>query len=107
MALTTNQGIPSNIRERRRLWNSGPSLLLAASPAVDIGIAATLAIMGIAMALVLALLVTGTLAAAALFVFVLDLIKVPVFVHLGIAQGAAIPDSETRSTAPELQGYVR
>jgi H+-transporting ATPase len=76
-----------SIRERRRLWNSRPSLLLAASSAVDIGIAATLAITGIAMAPVPALLVTGTLAAAALYAFALDLIKVPVFVHLGIAQG--------------------
>jgi H+-transporting ATPase len=76
-----------SIRERRRLWNSPPSLLLLASSAVDIGIAATLAITGIAMTPVPALLVTGTLAAAALFAFALDLIKVPVFVHLGIAQG--------------------
>jgi H+-transporting ATPase len=76
-----------SIRERRRLWNSPPSLLLLASSAVDIGIAATLAITGIAMAPVPALLVTGTLAAAALVAFALDLIKVPVFVHLGIAQG--------------------
>jgi hypothetical protein len=45
--------------------------------------------------------------AEALFVFVLDLMDVPVFMQLGIAQGAATSDSETMSKAPELQGYVR
>jgi hypothetical protein len=45
--------------------------------------------------------------AEALFVFVLDLINVPVLVQLGIAQGTATSDSETMSKAPELQGYVR
>lgn len=70
-------------------------------------LAATLAIVGIAMAPVPALLVTGPLAAEALFAFVLDLIKVPVVVHLGISQGAATSDSETKSKAPELQGFVR
>jgi H+-transporting ATPase len=85
-----SQGTIYAIRERRHLWNSRPSLLLAISSLVDIGIAATLAITGIAMAPMPALLVAGTLAAAVLFALVLDLIKVPVFVHLGIAESVAI-----------------
>jgi H+-transporting ATPase len=105
-----SQGTIYAIRERRHLWNSRPSLLLAISSVVDIGIAATLAITGIAMAPVPALLVVGTLAAAALFALVLDLIKVPVFAHLGIAESVAIsttggpkskPTSTTQSAAEQ------
>ena len=84
-----SQGTIYAIRERRHLWSSRPSFLLAISSVVDIGIAAALAITGIAMAPVPALLVAGTLAAAALFALALDLIKVPVFAHLGIAESVA------------------
>ena len=76
------------IRERRHLWSSRPSLLLAVSSIVDIAIASTMAVAGIAMAPAQFLLVAGTLAAAALFAVVLDLIKLPVFAHLGIAESA-------------------
>jgi H+-transporting ATPase len=105
-----SQGTIYAIRERRHLWNSRPSLLLAASSVVDIGIASALAITGIAMAPVPALLVAGTLAASALFALVLDLIKVPVFAHLRIAESVAIfttggpkskPTSTTQSTAEQ------
>ena len=78
------------IRERRHLWGSRPSLLLAVSSVADIAIASTLAVGGIAMTPLPALLVVGTLAAAALFAFVLDLVKVPVFARLGIAQTRVI-----------------
>jgi hypothetical protein len=81
-----SQGTIYAIRERRHLWNSRPSLLLAVSSIVDIAIASTLAVAGTAMAPVPFLLVAGTLAAAALFALTLDLIKVPVFAHLGIAE---------------------
>ena len=74
------------IRERRHLWGSRPSLLLAVSTVADIAIASTLAVGGIAMTPLPALLVTGTLAAAVLFAFILDLVKVPVLARLGIAQ---------------------
>jgi H+-transporting ATPase len=70
------------IRERRHLWGSRPSLLLALASLVDVVIAATLAIGGIAMTPLPAPLVAGTLAAAVLFSFVLDLVKVPVFAQL-------------------------
>jgi H+-transporting ATPase len=74
------------IRERRHLWGSRPSLLLAVSSVADIAIASTLAVGGIAMTRLPALVVVGTLAAAAVFALVLDLVKVPVFARLGIAQ---------------------
>jgi len=74
------------IRERRHLWGARPSLLLAVSSVADIAIASTLAVGGIAMAPLPALLVAGTLAAAVIFAFILDLVKVPVFARLGIAK---------------------
>jgi H+-transporting ATPase len=89
------------IRERRHLWGSRPSLLLAASTVIDIGIAATLAIGGVAMTPLPAVLVAGTLAAAVVFAFVLDLVKVPVFAHLGIAQSAATRITEVQRRLQE------
>jgi H+-transporting ATPase len=75
-----------SIRERRQLWRSRPSLPLMLSSVADIAIASTLAIAGIAMAPLPAVLVGGTLAASALFAIAVDLVKVPVFVRLGISQ---------------------
>jgi H+-transporting ATPase len=100
-----SQGTIYAIRERRHLWNSRPSLLLVGSSAVDIGIAATLAIWGIAMAPLPVRLVAGTLAAAALFALILDLIKVPVFAHLGIAESVATvtTDDPKREPTPTAQ----
>jgi hypothetical protein len=75
------------------------------SSIVDIAIASTLAVSGFAMAPIPFLFVAGTLAAAALFALALDLIKVPVFAHLGIAEKVATaanadgPKSEPTSTA--------
>ncbi len=83
------------VRERRHLWGSRPSVLLAVSSVADIAIASTLAVGGIAMTPLPALLVAGTLAAAAIFALVLDLVKVPVFARLGIAQSR--PTAETKS----------
>ncbi len=64
------------IRERRHLWGTPPSLWLAASSVADIAIASTLAVGGIAMAALPAWVVAGTFAAATVFAFVLDLVKV-------------------------------
>ena len=74
------------IREHRNLWGSRPSLLLAASSVADIAIASALAVGGIAMTPLPTLFVAGTLAAAVIFAFILDLVKVPVFARLGIAR---------------------
>jgi len=73
------------IRERQHLWRSRPSSWLAASSVADVLIASVLAVGGIAMTPLPALAVAGTLAAAATFAFVLDVVKVPVFARLGIA----------------------
>jgi H+-transporting ATPase len=92
------------IRERRHLWGSRPSLLLVVSTVTDIGIASTLAVGGIAMSPLPAVLVAGTLAAAVVFAFALDLVKVPVFARLGIAQSAAteITPSPTKTTGASM-----
>jgi H+-transporting ATPase len=80
-----NQATTYTNRERRRLWSSRPSFWLAASSVADILIAAALAISGIAMAPLSALVVAGVLVGAIVFALALDLAKVPLFVRLGIA----------------------
>jgi H+-transporting ATPase len=73
------------IRERRHLWRSSfPSFWLAASSAADVAIASILAAGGIAMTPLPVPVIAGTLAAAAAFAFILDMVKVPVFVRLSI-----------------------
>ena len=95
------------IRERRYLWGSRPSLLLAVSSVADIAIASTLAVGGIAMTPIPAFLVGGTLAAAVIFALILDFVKIPVFVRLGIAQSPhhrpvnqVTPDSAKKKRIP-------
>ncbi len=89
------------IRERRHLWATRPSLWLAVSSVADIVIASTLAVGGIAMTPLPPLMVAGTLAAAVAFAFVLDLVKVPVFARLRIAErtGHRPLSNETRGIA--------
>jgi len=79
-----NQATTYTNRERRRLWSSRPSLWLVVSSVVDILIATILAIGGIAMTPLPALVVVATLAAAVVFAVIMDLAKVPVFRRLGI-----------------------
>jgi hypothetical protein len=99
-----SQGTIYAIRERRHLWNSRPSLLLAVSSVVDVAIASTLAVAGIAMAPIPFVFVAGTLAAAALFALALDLIKVPVFAHLGIADSMATATTDGSKREPSPTG---
>jgi len=92
------------IRERRHLWGSRPSLWLAVSSVADILIASTLAVGGIAMKPLPPLVVAGTLGAAAVFAFVLDLVKVPVFARLGIAHSPRdrpLPHATSRTAQAE------
>ena len=79
-----NQATTYSNRERRHLWCSQPSHWLIASSVADALIASVLAIAGVAMIPLPALIVAGTLVAAAVFALVLDLVKVPVLVRLGI-----------------------
>jgi H+-transporting ATPase len=79
-----NQATTYTNRERQRMGSAPPSRWLVGSSVIDLLIASTLAICGIAMAPVPMPFVGGTLVAAAVFAFVLDFAKVPVFKRLGI-----------------------
>jgi H+-transporting ATPase len=80
-----NQATTYTNRERRRLGSSRPSLWLAGSSVIDVLIASVLAACGIAMAPVPVVMVGEILVAAAVFAFIVDFAKVPVFHRLGIA----------------------
>jgi H+-transporting ATPase len=79
-----NQATTYTNRERRHLWSSRPSNWVLFSSVADLLIASTLAVGGIAMAPLPALVVGGTLAAAVAFAVLIDLVKVPVFQRLKI-----------------------
>jgi H+-transporting ATPase len=79
-----NQATTYNNRERRHLWSSRPSYWVLASSGLDILIATTLSVIGIAMSPIPMLLVLGTLAGAAAFAMVFDFVKVPAFRRLAI-----------------------
>ena len=81
-------------RERRRLGATRPSRMLVVSSVVDVAIASAQAAFGIAMTPLPALAVGGILFAAAVFAFVMDFAKVPVFSRLRIEQAGM-----NRSTA--------
>jgi H+-transporting ATPase len=80
-----NQATTYTNRARQRLWSSRPSRWLVGSSVVDLLIASTLAIYGIAMSPLPLSVVVGTLLAAAVFACIVDLAKVPVFASLRIA----------------------
>jgi H+-transporting ATPase len=80
-----NQATTYTNRERRRLGSCRPSSWLILSSVVYLLIASELAISGIAMSPVPILVVGATLVAAAVFAFMADLAKIPVFRRLGIA----------------------
>jgi H+-transporting ATPase len=79
-----NQATTYTNRERRHLWSSRPSIWLLLSSFADILIASTLAVTGTAMTPLSVGVLAGTLAAAAVFAILLDLVKVPVFQCLKI-----------------------
>jgi H+-transporting ATPase len=79
-----NQAVTYTNRERQRLGSCRPSRWLVGSTVVDVLIASALAIGGIAMTALPILVVGGTLVAAAVFAFVVDFAKVPVFRRLSI-----------------------
>jgi H+-transporting ATPase len=79
-----NQATTYNNRERRHLWASRPSYWVLASSGIDILIAITLSVAGIAMSPLPVLNVSIALAGAVAFSVVLDFVKVPVFRRLAI-----------------------
>ena len=80
-----NQATTYTNRERQRMGSCRPSRWLVGSSVVDLLIASTLATWGIAMSPLPIFVVGGTLAAAIVFAFLLDFVKVPVFNRLRIA----------------------
>ena len=80
-----NQATTYTNRERQRMGSARPSRWLVGSSVVDVSIASTLAICGIAMSPLPVFAVGGILVAAAVFAFIADFVKVPVFKRLGIA----------------------
>jgi H+-transporting ATPase len=79
-----NQAITYTNRERQRMGSTRPSKWLVGSSVVDLLIASALAACGIAMTPLPIFVVGGTLVAAAVFAFIVDFAKVPVFKRLGI-----------------------
>jgi H+-transporting ATPase len=80
-----NQATTYTNRTRGHLWSIPPSFWVVLSSVADLLIGATMASVGIAMAPLPLLVMGGTLAGAVVFVFVVDVVKVPIFNHLGIA----------------------
>ena len=80
-----NQATTYTNRERRHLWESRPSSWVLACSAADIVIAATLAIAGIAMSPVPAVVVAEVFVGAIAFAIAIDFAKVPVFYRLAIS----------------------
>jgi H+-transporting ATPase len=80
-----NQATTYTNRERGHLGASRPSGWLIGSSVLDLAIASMLALLGIAMTPLALTTLGGIFAAALLFAFVVDFLKVPVFKRLGIA----------------------
>ena len=78
------QATTYNNRERRHLWSSRPSVWLIFSSVVDLTIAVTLSVGGIAMSALSAGVVAILLAAACAFALVMDVVKLTAFRRLGI-----------------------
>jgi len=80
-----NQATTYINRERQRLGSSRPSRWLVGSSIVDLLIASTLATRGMGMTALPIFMTGAVLVAAAIFAFMVDFAKVPVFRRLGIA----------------------
>ena len=80
----SGQAILYVVRERRHFWRSRPSLGLLVASTADILIISTLAACGVWMTPLPVGLLAGLLGATALFGWVLDFVKVPLFRRLGI-----------------------
>ena len=73
------------IRGRQHLWGLRPSVWLVLSSVADVLIISTLAVSGIAMEPLPAVVIACEFAAAIAFGAVLDLVKMPIFARLGIS----------------------
>jgi len=80
-----NQATTYTNRTRGSMWSPHPSLWVGIASLTDVAVASILATLGIAMAPLPAVVVLLTLASAAAFAVLLDLIKVPVFRFLKVS----------------------
>jgi len=80
-----NQATTYTNRERQHMGSARPSRWLVGSSVVDLSIASTLAIFGIAMSSLSVFVVGGTLVAAVVFAIILDFAKVPLFNRLKLS----------------------
>ncbi|WP_207388329.1 GAF domain-containing protein [Lichenihabitans psoromatis] len=79
------QAVFSVARERQRMWSSRPGKWLILSSIVDLSIVSGLALSGVLMTALPAVVLGGLGAAAVVFALVLDAVKVAVFQRLAIA----------------------
>jgi H+-transporting ATPase len=79
-----NQATMYNNRERRHLWASRPGNWVLASSGLDLLIATSMSVAGLAMSPLSFLTVLATLAGAAAFAIAWDFVKVPTFQRLAI-----------------------
>jgi len=80
----SGQGTVYLVRERDHFWHSRPSLWMLISSAADVMVVSLLATHGILMAAVSAKLVAGVLLAAALYLVVVDFLKVRIFAYFDL-----------------------
>jgi H+-transporting ATPase len=73
------------VRDRQRIWSSRPSLWVGLSSVVDVLIISVLAGGGLLMAQLPLAVIGAVLAAATVFAFLLDTVKVAVFTRLEMA----------------------
>lgn len=79
MLVATGQGNVYLVRERRAFWRSRPSRWLITATVVDLALVAFLATRGVLMAAIAPALLAGLLAVVAVWLLLLDQIKVRVF----------------------------
>jgi len=84
MLVATGQGNIYLIRERGHFWRSRPSTLLMASSIADLAVVALMATRGVLMTPVSPLLLAELLCAVAIYLIILDQLKVLIFRHFRI-----------------------
>jgi H+-transporting ATPase len=80
----SGQGTVYLVRERQHFWHSRPSRWMLISSAADIMVVSLLATRGILMAAVSTKLVAGVLLAVALYLVVVDFLKVRIFAYFDL-----------------------
>jgi H+-transporting ATPase len=84
MLVYSGQGTIYLVRERKHFWTSLPSKWMLIGTGVDVVLVAVLATQGILMSAIPALLVVAVFGVIAVYLILLDFIKVPVFSRLNL-----------------------